>query len=625
MLRLVESIKVSGFSRYKAGMSLFFLSLMNLCLAACTEAGSAVVAPPPSVVQAPVGAGGASADENQPIVYDEDSVWVLNPHFAAYWSHENAFLNRADYFEGSPDPDEWAGYKLGIVRGETDDRDAAKAGAYYRGQWVLSWDGSAKLSLGGRNGRLEQDGSNRIIETFSGQQPITWAEARSLNFSDVAYYRFEDEAAFTAGERFSPDFVRLASQYNILRPLDWSGVNNTYVNKSSAMKPADAARWAGGPPVEAQFDLAAKAKTALWLNIPAMIGVPDDMQAEAIAAAELPAAPGEEEWKTRQKAQLAVFARAFEPALASAEWDILADRLVAALEASGYPLDRQFYLELGNEAWGTHFINGIYFWGMHDAFFERTGVYAPGQPMQGAYGYFTARFACAFGKALKAAGREEQAWTMVVNSQLVWTDQTKGALEGVKAFRCGADTQPMSRYGVAIAGYWQGGFKWSDRNGLFGRPLSQQAWTSRWLQEFRADPEALAQRIENYLTHNSAAEINNAYIIQQSLQHKTMAAGYGARFIGQYEGGNHDNIDNGLKASPGVMDFARAYLRGEHNAAVIRDLARRMKQTMPDAINANYHHWGPRYNPDQPWDTAPVWDQNAPASRAMRSQLRAPR
>ncbi len=616
-----DSIKKSGIWRYNTGMGILFSTLMQLCLAACTEVGAgattvtAPISPPPSPVETPAPASLRA----EPNVDDGKSIWVLNPNFATYWSHENAYLNRARYF-GEPSEDKWAGYKLGIVRGDGDEN----AASHYHGQWVLSWKGTAKLTLGGTHGRLQSDGRNRIVETFTGDRPLAWVESRSLDYSDVAFYRLEDEAAFQAGENFSPDFVDLVSRYKILRPLDWNRVNGSLITSSDEMMPAEASSWENGPPVEAQFDLAAKAGVSLWLNVPAMIGLPNDLREAAVAASALPAADGKPQWKVRQEAQLAVFEQAFDRTLASTEWDRLARRLVSALEASNYPENRQFYLELGNETWGTHFLNGIYFWGMKGGFTTKTGVYPPGQPMQGPYGYFSARLACAFGKALKEAGREGQAWTVVINSQTVWPDQTKGALEGAKTYRCGADTQPMSRYGVSVTGYWDGGFKWNKNNLLFGVRLGYDAWIKRWQDEFRADKNALAQRIENYLTADMPAPMNNSYVVQRALQHQAIAESYGARFIGQYEGGSHDNIDGTLKKTAGVMDFARAFMAGEHTAAIIRDQAQRMKEALPGAINANYHHWGPSYDPSKPWDTAPVWDASSPAARAMSQQLRAP-
>lgn len=614
---------------------LFFLAALSFCTAAYGQDGAHTHAPDPRIddilgaiesLKAKEVEQDARLDalENEP---DEPSPpvpppagepshlsgWVLNPNFAHEWSHENAFLNRAVFLSGNLPPPKWGQHQLERVRGEA----SGKLAEWYWGCWLLLWEGDASLRLGGYAGPQVLVEQGRRMEAFDGDNPLAWIEADGPDFSDVAFFPCEDEEAYLAGEEFDPDFVELVSQYEALRPLDWSRVNNTFYNSVDDLPAPDETYWTGGPPIEAQARLAVKSGVALWLNVPGMIGLPDE-------TADAAAAVNTGNWKSDQNARLALYRApgTLEAVLASDEWDRLADRIVAALDAAGYDEKTPFLPELSNEAWGTHFRQGEYFWGLAEQTHDLTGVNWPGQPMQGAYGLLSARLACALDKAFKKAGRK-QSWAIVLNSQLTWVDQTRGALIGFDAFgECPSGLNPMDHAQVSVTGYWSGGFQWHSQNELFGSRLSYDKWIARWTQEFEKDPAGLANRIEKYITSGGRDHITNGCIVALSKEHAKVAQEYGARFLGQYEAGSHDQIDGTLKNHPGVMDFARDFMASEHTARIIADQSERMRGAFKDGVLlSRYHHFGSSYDPSKPWDLAPRYDETSPQVRQMQQEL----
>ena len=582
-----------------------------------------------------------SVQANQP--NESQGTWLLGSNYANHWSHENAFTNRIyanqpglsallhwngesvdiDKMIAAGDFDPvtgwikklpntaWGGLIVTIVREEAPD-----FAELYHGDYILEWDGDADVSLVGSKGIIKKIGPNKLLERYRGsgqRSSIAVTRIGKEGVGNFRFYRAEYEDAIAAGERFTPEFVELVSRYHVLRNLEWNPINGSYANRADDLQPENNIYWAAGVPIEAQFELAMKADVALWLNVPAMIGFPD----ESVTAAQ--ALPGYE----NQKKRLPIFTAGFDAARNSGEWLKVSRRIVAAMDKANYPVDREFYLELGNEVWNWGFINTEYFWGLQAALYEETKTEYRGMPMRGAYGYFTAHMATAFAQALDEAGRANQKWTMVVGSQTAYLDQTRGALQGVKDYKRGGKyKQPMNRYQVATTGYYFGGFHYDKDNTLFGRKMTQDQWYAEWMRRFKSDPDALAASIGAYLASASPKRFNAGMVVLRTKQHAAIADEFGARSWLQYEGESHDSLARELKNQKGVREFYAAWRDSEHHAKVIRAHARQMWAANPDAVLANYHHYGLGAASPNPWELAKQFGETTPAEAALLEMLR---
>ena len=97
---------------------------------------------------------------------------------------------------------------------------------------------------------------------------------------NIRLIRAQDEVAFKQGEIFNPDFMAFIKAFSPLRTMDWTCTNgNTMTSWSERPKPDDVVY--GCAPIEVQVALANKAKSDLWLNIPALAD--DDYIAQVAA------------------------------------------------------------------------------------------------------------------------------------------------------------------------------------------------------------------------------------------------------------------------------------------------------------------------------------------------------
>ncbi len=506
---------------------------------------------------------------------------------------------------------------------------------FYAGDYIIEWDGDGLIGTGLRGaGTLAVEGPNRIRETYDGVI-ASWASAQITDIGDaglrnIRIYRAEHEAALKAGKIFNPDFVRHVAGYDIVRTMDWNAFRR--VSKADEIASLDAQFWGGKiVPLEAQFKLAEEAGVSLWLIAPNWLGAPDGLLDRLAAMNERP-----------QSERATLTAENFDAVDASPEWDKYAAMVVAAMEATHYPVDRHFYLELGNETWnwgGAWNPATEWFWGLTRALSDKTGVAYRGNPARGAYGYFSARLAEAFARALDGAGRSGQQWTMVLGAQTAWDVQIIGPLEGVKDYArermladnnqtafagAGAFRQPMSRYGVATTGYYRGAFH--DAGGeLFGASVKgAQAWRAQWLARFEADPEGLAQYLSDFMTDPRPRPQNIAWVVSQSLKHQQIATRFGARYIGQYEGSSHDLLDGELAKIPEVVAFYKDWQAGPRHAELIRLQAEQMRAAFADSpdgggvILSNYQHYSSKgVNPKAPWIFNTLWGEETDAEAAL--------
>ncbi len=487
--------------------------------------------------------------------------------------------------------------------------------SFYAGDYIIDWDGEGLMSTGLKGaGVVSRDGGpNRLRERYAGTRPgRASAVIKAVGpegLRNIRIYRAEHEAALKAGKIFNPDFVRHIARYDVVRTMDWN--SGGAVTRADQIPGNDAQFWGAGiVPLEAQFRLAMEADVSMWLNAPARLGAPDGLIDQLAAMG-----------KGRQADRKALTAANFDAIDASPEWDNYAAAVVAAMERAGYPADRPFYLELANETWnwaGAFNATTEWYWSLTVGLEGKTGNLYPGNPSRGAYGYFSAKLAEAFAKALDQAGRGEQPWTMVIGTKTAEAAQTTGALQGVSDYASDSFLQPMARYGVASTGYYRGLFHNAWRFRLFGERLDDAAWRAEWLRRFNADRAGFEQYLADAMTSDQMPVQNVAWIVAQSLAHKQIAEQFGARYIGQYEGSSHDTLDRTLRGNPEVLAFYKAWQTGPRHAETIRLHAEKMSEAAPGAILSNYQHWSNGgVTPGGPWLFNSLWGAETEAEKAL--------
>ncbi len=555
------------------------------------------------------------------------ALWQTGVGFMAYWGGEDPLINvlavnvadkdwPADVFDRETQtflklPAGKSDLNIGLIRA-----GARYDPGFYKGDYIIDWEGDGRIGTGlaGGEGWEAREGPNRIRETYDGRRK-SWASAviRKIGpggIRNIRIYRAEHEAALKAGKIFNPDFVRNIARYDIVRTMDWNAGGATRTDQIADM---GAQFWGGAiVPLEAQFKLAEEAGVALWINAPSRLAAPEGLNAR------LAAMPG----RPNQQKRYALIATQFDAVAASPEWDAYAARIVAAMEATGYPVDRPFYLELANETWnwgGPFGYATEWYWSLTGALAEKTGKSYPGNPSRGAYGYFSAQLAEAFAKALEAAGRGDQPWTMVIGAQTAWDQQVVGPLEGVKDYGGGKNKQAMARYGVATTGYYRGAFHDAGGN-LFGSSVKgEAAWRAEWLRRFEVDPAALAQYLTDFMIDPRPRRQNVAWVVAQSKRHRQIAVQYGVRYLGQYEGSSHDTLDRELAKNAAALAFYQDWQRGPRHAALIRLQAEQMRAAFPDGVVlSNYQHWSnDGVSPKGPWIFNTLWGAQTDAERAL--------
>jgi len=565
------------------------------------------------------------------------NLWQFGTNRLTYWGGEDPLIN---VFQVNAGNAEWPadvfdretqsfhkvlgkyGFDIGLIR------NGAKLNpGFYAGDYIIDWQGDGRVGVKLNSGQQTSEGPNRVRESFSGKT-AGWGSVaiREINSAEgvhnIRVYRAEHEAALKAGKIFNPDFVKLVARYDIVRAMDW---NSGRAPRADQIPQMGAQFWGAGiVPLEAQFKLAQEAGVAFWMNAPGRLGAPDGLDARLSGISD-------------QQQRWALIAAAFDDVAASQEWDNYAAALVAAMEATDYPLDRHFYLELANETWnwgGPFGYATEWYFALTHKLAEKTGTKYAANPVRGAYGYFSAQLAEAFARALDAAGRSEQQWTLVIGTQTAWDAHTVSALQGVRDYSSarpapagGVDfKQPMARFGVAATGYYSGAFADAAGKtpGLFGAGVKGDAWRAEWLLRLDADPEAFAQFLYDYMADPAPKRLNVAWVVAQSKLHRQAAEGFGARFIGQYEGSSHDILDRILADNAKALAFYRTWQQGPHHAALIRLHADKMREAFPDgpggpgAILSNYQHWSDGgIRRDAPWIFNSQWGEETDAEKAM--------
>lgn len=546
---------------------------------------------------------------------------LINPSHSTYWAREDAFINHV-LVTGRDDPATGSGYaqwlknglfdeasgrfvklpttgplNIGIVRDGT-----AAAPAHYAGKWILDWEGDGDIAVVGAGaGAQVRVSPNRIEETYDpalhGSAPprVSVTRIGAGGIANIRYYRAAHETLINAGQVFDPSFLADASRFDLVRPMDWTGVNGDYELQASDRPHRNRPVWFGGRvPDWALIRLAIDAGNALHLNAPGFLGVTKAV-ADMLRN------------KTGTQAErVAAVAAAYTTFTVEEEMLLWARAIVAELNAQNYPLNRPLAIEYDNEVWNFTFaLSCELCWGIGRALNAQTPSLKSN--LRTGYGWQSARLAKAFAQALAEGGRAAQDWTLIVGTQTADAAKTTDALAAVAAF---GGTEPMSRYGVAATNYYSGGFNWRADNLLFGSAMTQAAWEAKWLADLAADRAGLWRRITDYLRDPAPKPQNVAWIGAQWRAHKAAAEAAGARFVGAYEGDSHQKMSRAMAANAEAVALFDEWHESADHGRVILDVAAEIKAIDPTLIMANYGLRAGGRSPSAPWIEGAPWNKS---------------
>lgn len=550
---------------------------------------------------------------------------MLGTSFAAYWSHEDAFINHAlvagrDYdshvnagmlsADGTTYVSLPAGAAhIGLVRDGT-----PAAPDHYAGKWVLDWEGDGKVALtAGGKGDLVEVGANRIEETFDparhGHKPprVSVVSVGAAGVKNIRYYRAEHEAALNAGEIFDPLWKGRTKRFDGLRPMDWMNVNASLERTAADRPRADRPFWFRAVPDAVIVRAAVDTETFLWLNVPGLIGFTQTAYDAVHAGKGLT----QEEKLTIIKGEGEAILDATPEALL--EW---AREIVRLMDGAGYPLDRELFIELSNEDWNFSLTKTVIGdWGL--------GQYLNSQfpdlrdNMRTGFGWRSALMQAAFRLALDEAGRRAQKLTTVLAAHTAMPSRTEDAFKAAQT--AGID---FENAGVATTHYYSGGFKWHRDNTLFGEKLAEADWIAKWRALLAADRQELFNLITDYMLASEPKFANVAWLMDAARQHKAIAESFGARWVGTYEGDSHETIKDTRSTDPEVIDLHREWHESDAHGSVVRAVAEGIFAISPDAIMANYGYLAGGRSVGQPWMEGAAWDDTGGDNEAWNEILK---
>ena len=515
-------------------------------------------------------------------------------------------------------------WTLGAIR-----HGAPRLPAAYADTYVATWEGDADIRIA-RECASASDmncqrraGANRVEATFD-MAALSLVEMTRMGpggVRNVKVFRKRNEAALAAGKILNPVFRDHARRYKVLRFMDVQEASH-----GRPFRPGDFARfdyatwspqWTGPadapkqPSWEAIFRTAVETDTAAWVHVAGLPGAPAAFDALIEPAAS-------DLWNEACRTHLATI-------LASPDWGVYMDAIVAGLAAGGYPANRTLYLEPWNEVWNwggpwarmTHCARGV--WA------ARSGP-ADQMDYRWGYGFLSAKVQREFDAALARAGRAQR-WVLVLAGQNANTTTTTAALEGFKAYwrtagLTDAETRQRLAYvGVSVSSYYDGSL---SRSGGFVGAASDADHLAA-VKAAIANGAASRLRRE-WLTGppRSTWGPNIAAMVANRAAHRRIAESYGAFFLGDYEGESHDNLPAYLKADPVVARWNEEFLAGPDGEATTRRWREALVADDADAVISNYMGAWPRLPGDDPWYDGYYGEGNG-RIRALDGILRPPR
>ncbi|MDZ7628640.1 MAG: hypothetical protein U5J99_09610 [Parvularculaceae bacterium] len=475
---------------------------------------------------------------------------------------------------------------------------------YYADEWVLDWKGDAYGFMQGWERRVPASRDKNSVTYSLTPETFTKGSMRFSrigdNLSDIRFYRKKNASRLARGEMWNPDYIDYAKRYDVIRTMDIQSTNNSLVRRfdqiatlSEPWGQRAGTQWPEPPffsaPYEILFELGVRTGSKIWVTVPPQIGSPVSWADPSL--------------RRKDKPDRLDGARFIETTtlhakktLESDEWDFFAKEFATRLAASGYPLERTLYVELGNEVWnnaGGFFVSTAYARGVAKA-------YDPKWRTGHGYGVLSARMALSLEKAF-AERKIRPRIVYVLGTHTANPTRTRDAIEGFSAYIASAGKDPkiyLAKTGVAVTNYFG---KFSDLTTLLFGETQEDQVAARWIAAIKADPNAVAAKISAHIVRGPAnAKATAAWLVDHWGRHQRIALAAGSTFIGAYEGGSHINLPAELARTPEFMAFWQEYHWGAAGAGVARTVNRRLIDAFPGAIIANYLSIG-ALNGQSPW------------------------
>ncbi|MGE0182690.1 MAG: hypothetical protein AB7F91_07475 [Parvularculaceae bacterium] len=476
---------------------------------------------------------------------------------------------------------------------------------YYAGDYVLDWTGDADGFMQRWPVSVERRRTSNSVEFSLSRQQVKGGSLRFRNigdgFTNFRFYRKQYKPLLDKGELWNPDFIKYVRRYDIVRTMDLQSTNNIMVRRfdqiatmSEPWGQRAAIAWPEPPfysiPYEVLFDLGVKANVKIWMTLPPQIGSP-------ISTADPSLRREDRKNRLNGKKFIQYASDHARETLQSPEWEIFAKEFVDRYVASGYPLTRPLYLEVGNEIWNSaagFYVSTNYATGIG------SGV-DPKWKLGHGYGVLVARYMLALEKEF-ARRKITPNVTYVVASHTANPWRTKQALDAIAVYlkENGVEPAPyLDKTGVAVTNYY-GHFNEMSAS-MFG--VSQPAqYAPLWIAEAKKDPDGFARRIEKLLVEGPPnVKADGAWVIARWREHKAYAEKGGSHFIGAYEGGSHLLPPKELIQSKEFLDWWLAWHWSEGGADVARTINRNIVEAFPGVILANYESIGV-LGPRAPWN-----------------------
>jgi len=365
----------------------------------------------------------------------------------------------------------------------------------FHGAWLLLWDTLA--GPGAADIRHTNDLDWTLLKSGRARIVIRPEDYENPNFhgliirinrldtplTELALIREEDEVAYNSGQIYRNEFIDRIKNYDVVRVMDWMRSGNSFIRKHEDQAESISAFWSEmargreypparrAAPMSAMINLAVQTYTALWYNVPATLGAPEDFDLN-----DLRYEPSN------------VVAFDVESALESEHWDRYARKFISLLTVTGYPIDRELIISIGNEMWNwSSYYNATTAYAAHiGRYFDREG-----DQISRGYGILLGRLYIAFRNALAIHNREQKI-TFAVERHQVWSSSTRIALAAMREYveSKGIFWDNIKRYFAgSIAHYWAIFFKSlpnTDRPVSSSTKSSTKLFTILFSNRFRA-------------------------------------------------------------------------------------------------------------------------------------------
>ncbi len=492
---------------------------------------------------------------------------------------------------------------------------------FHADQWVIDWKGEAYGFMLRWEGRATPDRDRNSVTYDMTAKSFSKGSLRFSHIgeglSDIRLYRKKHAERLKRGEIWNPVFLDYARRYDVLRTMDIQATNNSLVRRFDQIATMTepwgqraGALWPEPPffgaPYEILFDLGVRTGANLWVSVPPQLGAPISWADPSLRRKDNP----DRLDGTRFAKATASHAKA---TLESGEWDVFAREFTKRLVASGYPLDRPLYVELGNEMWnnaGGFYVSTAYARGI------AKGLNPEWRAGHG-YGALSARLVLAMEESF-AEQKVRPRIIYVLATHTANPTRTRDAIAGFTAVIEGEGEDPkayLAKTGVAVTNYYG---KFSDLTALLFGEVAEAEVAGRWLAAVKDDRKGVAAKIAAHIVEGPAsAKATAAWLVDSWGRHRKIAVEAGSTFIGAYEGGSHMNLPADLAKSPEFMAFWREFHWGEQGAGMARAVNRRLIDAFPGVMIANYLSIG-RLNGASPWNdghySAPtpmmrMWDE----------------